>query len=134
MKFTVELMKALSDPLRIRLLLLLARKELSVCQLMGITGVSQPLVSRNLTILKKLDLLNERREGKLRFYSLRHKLPSPASVVIDAIRKHLKDDKAITKDLATLKECTEFQKKVGRCDMETFKEFIKRHKKQGGYL
>ncbi|RMG01484.1 MAG: ArsR family transcriptional regulator [Nitrospirae bacterium] len=134
MKLTIELMKALSDPLRVRLLLLLARKELSVCQLMGITGASQPLISRNLSILKKLDLLKERREGKLRFYNLSTDLPPLAEEVIDALKRHLENDRAIKTDLATLRECTEFQKKVGRCDMETFKEFIKRHRKKGGYL
>lgn len=54
--------------------MLLDKKELSVCQLMGIIGVPQPLISRNLSLLYKGGFLEERRDGKLRFYRVRKDL------------------------------------------------------------
>ena len=124
MRTITETFKLLTDELRLRILMLLDRKELSVCQLMGITGVSQPLVSRNLSILYKGGFLDERRDGKLRFYSIRKDLSKDKTALLDLVRGQLKNDDRYRDDLATLKECSEFQKKKGTCDMKTLQEFI----------
>jgi DNA-binding transcriptional ArsR family regulator len=124
-----ETFKLLTDEHRVRILMLLDKKELSVCQLMGIIGISQPLISRNLSLLYKGGFLEERTAGKLRFYSIRKGLPGNLAAVIELLRSLLKSNQRYRKDLVVLKECSEFQKKVGRCDMETLKEFMKRHSK-----
>jgi hypothetical protein len=36
----------------------------------------------------------------------------------------LQDDRAFTTDLQSLSDCSEFQKKTGKCDMKTFLAFI----------
>ena len=130
MKTTTETFKLFTDELRVRILMLLDRKELSVCQLMGITGVSQPLVSRNLSILYKGGFLDERRDGKLRFYSIRKDLSKDKTALLDLVRGQLKNDDRYRGDLTTLKECSEFQKKKGSCDMKTLQEFIEWKKRQ----
>jgi ArsR family transcriptional regulator len=130
MKSVINLLKVLSDEKRLRMLMLLTKKEMCVCQLMGVIGASQPLVSRNLSILMNAGLLSERREGKLRFYRIREDLEEDKRLLIEALKKVLQKDKIYLEDLETLKECTEFQKMTGRCDMETFKEFMKRRKKK----
>ena len=130
MKTVTETFKLLTDELRVRILMLLDRKELSVCQLMGITGVSQPLVSRNLSLLYKGGLLDERRDGKLRFYSIRKDLPKDKLALLDLLRSQLKNDNRYRDDLVTLKECSVFQKRKGRCDMKTLQEFIKWKKRK----
>jgi ArsR family transcriptional regulator len=132
MKGYINLLKSLSDPLRLRIVILLGKKELCVCQLMGVTGASQPLISRNLSILKQNGLLEERRKGKLRFYRLNRKVPRPAGKIIRALEEGLSGDDTIERDLRNLKECTEFQKKTGRCDMKTFQEFMKKQRTRGG--
>jgi len=124
MKTLTETFKMLTDELRLRILMLLDRKELSVCQLMGITGASQPLVSRNLAILYKGGFLEERRDGKLRFYSIRKDLSKDKTALLDLARTQLKTAGRYRGDIATLKECSEFQKKKGTCDMKTLQEFI----------
>ena len=124
MKTLTETFKLLTDELRLRILMLLDRKELSVCQLMGITGASQPLVSRNLAILYKGGFLDERRDGKLRFYSIRKDLSKDKTALLDLVRTQLKTAGRYMGDIATLKECSEFQKKKGTCDMKTLQEFI----------
>jgi DNA-binding transcriptional ArsR family regulator len=130
MKSVTETFKLLTDELRVRILMLLDRKELSVCQLMGITGASQPLVSRNLSILYKGGFLDERRDGKLRFYSIRKDLSKDKTAILDLVRGQLRNDDRYRDDLTTLKECSEFQKKKGSCDMKTLQEFIEWKKRK----
>jgi DNA-binding transcriptional ArsR family regulator len=97
---------------------------------MGITGASQPLVSRNLSILYKGGFLDERRDGKLRFYSIRKDLSNDKTALLDLVRGQLKNDDRYRGDLETLKECAEFQKKKGSCDMKTLQEFIEWKKRK----
>lgn len=131
MKEMLEIFRLLADELRVRILMLLSRKELSVCQLMGITGASQPLVSRNLSLLYRGGFLQERREGKLRFYRIRDELSDGRKAAMELLGNRLKTAPAYKEDLETLKECAEFQKKAGRCDMKTLQEFMKWKKKKG---
>jgi ArsR family transcriptional regulator len=124
MKNAARLFKALSDESRLRILAVLALRELCVCQLMAILGIPQPLVSRNLGLLKDAGLIEERREGKLIFYSLRKDLPDDTGTIIKALREKLKDDRTHLSDIQSLADCTEYQRKTGRCTMKTFLEYM----------
>lgn len=124
MKTIIGIFKLLTDVLRVRILLLLDRKELSVCQLMGITGASQPLVSRNLSLLYQGGFLSERRDGKLRFYSISMELSDDRKALLDLLRTMMGSDTKYIEDMETLKECGEFQKNAGSCDMKTLREFM----------
>jgi ArsR family transcriptional regulator len=130
MKEMIEIFKLLGDRHRVRILMLLSKKELSVCQLMGITGASQPLVSRNLSLLYKGGFLDERRDGKLRFYSIRTELSDERKDVLDLLRNSLRQSSSYKADMNTLKECSEFQKKAGSCSMKTLQEFMKWKKRR----
>jgi ArsR family transcriptional regulator len=129
-KSTTKIFKILSDMTRLRILMLLKRKELCVCQIMAILGISQPLISRNLSILNNAGFLDERKEGKLVFYSIKKDLPSFIKRMLGIIMKELKDDKIFTGDLKTLADCYEYQKKSGRCDMRTFLAFMEERRKK----
>lgn len=129
MKDYLRLFKLLSDESRLRTLLLLAHRELCVCQLMGVLGIPQPLVSRNLALLREAGLLDERREGKLVFYSAGKKAPRGARTIIDKLREQLSGDETLTDDLKSLSDCTEFQKRTGKCDMKTFLAYMERRRK-----
>ncbi|RJQ20606.1 MAG: ArsR family transcriptional regulator [Nitrospiraceae bacterium] len=128
MKKYTEMFKLLTDEQRLRVLMLLDRKTLSVCQLMGIIGASQPLISKNLSLLYRGGFLDERRDGKLRFYSIKSDLAEDKAAVLVLLRTLLKSDTRFKEDLQTLAECTAFQKKAGRCDMKTLKEFMELQK------
>jgi len=54
---SLELIKALADPVRIEMFYILAKKEMCVCELSDIFRMSQPRISRHLGILKKADLI-----------------------------------------------------------------------------
>jgi ArsR family transcriptional regulator len=129
MKDIAEILKLLSDPTRLRIIMVLGKKELCVCQLMGVLEVSQSLVSKNLHLLDNARFLSERKDGKLVFYSLRKDMPLAHRRLISLLVDLLKDDIKLSGDIQSLQDCEEFQKKTGRCDMKTFREFMNRKKR-----
>ncbi len=65
-----SLFDALSDPTRVRLLTVLMTGPLCVCDLTAALGISQSGVSHQLRLLRSLNLVRSRREGKLVWYAL----------------------------------------------------------------
>jgi ArsR family transcriptional regulator len=61
---------ALSDPLRVQTIELLREKELCVCDLCDVLGVSQSKLSFHLKTLKKAGLIRSRQEKRWIYYSL----------------------------------------------------------------
>ena len=76
-----DILKALSDPTRLRLLALLQREELSVAELQEVLGMAQSRISSQLALLRKAALVSDRRDGKKAFYSPRTDLP-PRSLAL----------------------------------------------------
>ncbi len=67
----VELFKALSDETRLRLVVLLYRRELCVCQIEAALDISQTKASRHLAILRRAGLVKNRRKGLWKYYTLK---------------------------------------------------------------
>jgi len=65
-----QFFRALADPTRLRLLNLIAGREICVCFFVEILGISQPKISRHLAYLRKAGLVAARREGKWMHYRL----------------------------------------------------------------
>ncbi|QYJ16794.1 Transcriptional repressor SmtB [Rubrobacter xylanophilus DSM 9941] len=65
-----ELLKAVGDPTRMRILCALADRELCVCDLQAVLGLSQSAVSHQLRTLRNANLVTYRREGKMAYYTL----------------------------------------------------------------
>ncbi len=61
---------ALSDPTRVRLISALLDHELCVCDLAALLGMSQSATSHQLRILRNLNLVRTRKEGRIVFYAL----------------------------------------------------------------
>jgi ArsR family transcriptional regulator len=70
MSSTINLLRLLADPTRLRLLLLLEQEELSVAELQEIVGRGQSQISTHLSQLKHAGLVDDRRTGKNAFYRL----------------------------------------------------------------
>src|SRR5258708_22915756 len=70
MSSTLKLMRALGDPTRLRIILLLERDELSVNELQEITRMGQSRISTHLKQLQEAEMVQSRREGKRTFYKL----------------------------------------------------------------
>ena len=65
-----ELFKAFGDPTRVHILSLLLKQELCVGDIAEGVALSQSAVSHQLRLLKQMDLIKFRREGKNILYSL----------------------------------------------------------------
>ena len=86
MEQLVTIFSALSDPSRLRILLLVRRLELSVGELAAVLGQSQPRVSRHLKILADAGLVERAREGAWVFVRLGPAATSgPSLAAIDAL-------------------------------------------------
>lgn len=62
--------KALGEPTRIKILKLLADKELCVCELMDVLNMKLPRISQHLRVLKEAGILRERKKAQWSYYSL----------------------------------------------------------------
>ena len=65
-----ELFKAFGDPTRVQILSLLQQQERCVGDIAEAVQISQSAISHQLRILKQMDLIKFRREGKNILYSL----------------------------------------------------------------
>ncbi|MEY4817332.1 MAG: hypothetical protein RLZZ23_105 [Verrucomicrobiota bacterium] len=79
-----ETLRLLADPSRSRILHLLHRGELAVGELQEILGLPQSRISTHLALLRKAQLVNDRRDGKKSFYSLARDLPVSVAGIVDA--------------------------------------------------
>ncbi len=68
MASTINFLKLLADPTRLRLLLLLEQEELSVAELQAILGMGQSRISSHLAQLKRAGVVSDRRAGKNVYY------------------------------------------------------------------
>src|SRR6202012_2853934 len=67
----VKSLRVLGDTNRLRIVLLLAREELSVAELQEILGMGQSTISTHLSQLKHAGLVEDRRAGKNIWYQAR---------------------------------------------------------------
>ena len=59
-----QLLKVLADPTRLRIVGFLAQRELCVCDLQDLLGISQSMTSHHLGVLRRAGLLLQRREER----------------------------------------------------------------------
>ncbi|HHT9134768.1 MAG TPA: ArsR/SmtB family transcription factor [Candidatus Avalokitesvara rifleensis] len=65
-----ETFQVLGDPTRIKIIFALSQKELCVCDLAGLLGLSSSAVSHQLRVLRNMRLVKYRKEGRIAYYSL----------------------------------------------------------------
>jgi len=68
MKTFLRVMKALSDPNRVRILKLLEKNALCVCEIQEVLGIAQPTVSSHMKILEDAGLVDKERQGTWMIY------------------------------------------------------------------
>lgn len=74
---TTDAFNAISEVRRREILGLLAQRELSVGDLVDSMGVTQPVVSKHLRVLREVGLVNVREEGRFRWYRINAKQLKP---------------------------------------------------------
>lgn len=89
MKHLAQTFKALADPIRLRIVLLLqAEGELCVCDLMAVLKLPQSTVSRHLAYLKRSCWVDIRRQGLWMHYSLSKESCAICNELLQILKKH----------------------------------------------
>jgi len=103
METFIKVMKALSDPGRVKIIKLLQRKEMCVCELQALLEISQPSVSKHLKILENSGLVSSKKEGQWVNYFLSDGSDSPyAATILGNLRHWLEDDTEIVSKIEQL--------------------------------
>ncbi|HUA01868.1 MAG TPA: metalloregulator ArsR/SmtB family transcription factor [Candidatus Aquilonibacter sp.] len=97
-----NLFRALADPTRLRLLNLIADREVCVCYFVGILRIGQPKVSRHLAYLRRAGIVEARRDGRWMHYRLATPRQPAAAEILSATLAHLKSLPQMQRDLARL--------------------------------
>jgi ArsR family transcriptional regulator len=96
----IKIFKALSDKNRLRILLLLTKKSLCVCEIQDILGVTVSTVSNHLSILRDIGFILDEKDGKWVNYRLN---TASKDIVMNQIILllpfYLNDDELIKSDL-----------------------------------
>jgi ArsR family transcriptional regulator, arsenate/arsenite/antimonite-responsive transcriptional repressor len=99
-----ELFRALADRTRLRIVNLLARGMLCVCDIQRILRLPQSSISRHLALLKAGGLIRDRRDGMRTFYVLTDWGTPLARAVLAALRRHLSSESDCRRDTEVVLE------------------------------
>jgi ArsR family transcriptional regulator, arsenate/arsenite/antimonite-responsive transcriptional repressor len=88
MRDFIRVMKALSDPNRVKMLKMLQLKSLCVCELQAALQLAQPTASKHLKILEEAGLVNARKSGLWVNYHLTDGSASPYAATLLGNLKH----------------------------------------------
>lgn len=88
MKEFIKVMKALSDPNRVKLLKMLQMRQMCVCEIQAALGIAQPTVSKHLKALETAGLVRRKKEGLWVNYSLSDGGRSPYAASLLGNLKH----------------------------------------------
>jgi len=114
MKHLAQTIKALSDPIRLRIVLLLqAEGELCVCDLMAVLNLPQSTVSRHLSYLKRSCWIDGRRQGVWMYYQLRPDSCRLCTDLLNVLKCHAADIPDVTVDRRVL--AASLNNKSGSC-------------------
>jgi DNA-binding transcriptional ArsR family regulator len=95
--------KAVADPSRVRILKLLERGDLCVCQITAVLDLAPATVSKHLAALKTAGLLQQHRHGKWVYYRLADREFNPyAHPFLSLVRASLEDDPTVEEDRRVL--------------------------------
>jgi ArsR family transcriptional regulator len=107
MRAFIKVMKALSDPNRVKMIKLLQHKVMCVCEIQAALGLAQSTVSKHLKILEEAGLIKYSKDGLWVNYSLADGTDSPyAASLLGSLRHWLDDDAglaAIVEKLPTIR-------------------------------
>ena len=96
MKEFIKVMKAASDPTRVKILKMLEKKTMCVCEIQTGLGTAQSTASKHLKTLEDAGLISSRKDGLWVNYTLADGSQSPyAANLLGSIRHWLNDEPEI---------------------------------------
>ena len=116
MRETMDMLKALADANRVRLLFALRDGELCVCQLIALLDLAPSTVSKHLTILRAARLVESRKDGRWMYYRLSREFRTPsAGKLLALLFKDVAQTRRMVKDRKRLRRiCGEDMEKLCR--------------------
>jgi len=108
-----RLFAALADPTRLRLLNLMAGREVCVCYFVEILKLGQPKISRHLAYLRSAGIVSARRDGKWMHYSIQLPEDGAARAILETVLGSFAENGEMQRDLSRLdRACCEPQRLV----------------------
>ena len=97
-----EILKALADDTRLRILNIIKEGEFCVCDIENALGLNQSNASKHLNKLKSVKIINATKKAQWVYYTLNDKMLNKYSFVAKLLEDNLDEDICI-KDLENLK-------------------------------
>lgn len=99
MEDVLHFLKIIADDTRLKIITMLSRRDMCVCEIIQELGMSQPAVSHHLRVLKKEKIVLDDKDGRWVFYSLNREkffqgVKSLNNGLFDRIQNNLKQHKA----------------------------------------
>jgi len=122
---TVDALKALGHPVRLRIVAMLRGGELCVCQLTAVLDLAASTVSAHLTDLKRAGLVEDRKDGRWVLHRLAH--DDVATAHLEQVWKSVARDPQVRADARLLRELRRVPvEELCRVDLDLHRLGIKR--------
>ena len=110
---TMRITKALADVQRVRILMLLERGELCVCQIVEVLSLAPSTTSKHLSILSAAGLVDSRKDGRWAYYRLPEGEAGEAvRPVLRWVGQAVRHDEMVEQDARNLAEVLTFDPEV----------------------
>jgi len=110
MKEFIRVMKAVSDPTRVKILKVLGKRMMCVCELQAALGTAQSTTSKHLKILEDAGLVESHKDGLWVNYTVADGRQSPyAASLLGNLRHWLNEDPDITRLMSTIDRIDRFE-------------------------
>ena len=110
MKEFIRVMKALSDPTRVKILKILEKRSMCVCELQTAVGAAQSTTSKHLRILEDAGLVESKKDGLWVNFTLADGNQSPyAATLLGNLRHWLNNEAELTELMANIGKIDRFE-------------------------
>jgi ArsR family transcriptional regulator len=110
MKEFIRVMKALSDPTRVKILKILEKRLMCVCEIQTAIGAAQSTASKHLKMLEDAGLVESQKDGLWVNYTLADGRQSPyAATLIGSLRHWLNDEEDISNLMGAIDQIDRFE-------------------------
>ncbi len=109
----IDFFKTLSDDTRLRIIVLLYHREMCVCQICGVTDISQPNVSKHLAKLRDMGFVRDERQGQFIYYYLSLEEPIFREIIKEIV-DNIEDYPILKSDIGKLNNIDSYLESCGK--------------------
>ena len=110
--YLAQLLEAVAEPTRLRILNLLEQGEFCVCELQAIMALNEPTVSRHLARLRFAGLVLTRRSGSKMMYRLSEADSPTITILHRFLREASREEPSLQRDLKAVGELVRARKRA----------------------